>query len=158
MDFTKLISVKVIMSIIVAILNIRRGLCMEIFDTIGPVMIGPSSSHTAGAVRMGQIVARLLTEKPSKVVIKLHGSFAKTYKGHGTDRAIVGGLLDMAMYDERIGRSIELAQQSGIKIEIILVELNNAHPNTAIIEVDSVSGKKLELLGESIDGGKFISI
>src|SRR5690554_4509733 len=107
---------------------------MNVFDIIGPVMIGPSSSHTAGAVRLGQIARSLLGEEVREAVVKLHGSFAKTYKGHGTDKAIIGGLLGMATDDERIRDSLQLAAQNGLQVRFEPIELKDVHPNTALIE------------------------
>ena len=89
---------------------------MDLFDLIGPVMIGPSSSHTAGAARIGRIALRLLGEAVAKAEIAFHGSFAKTGSGHGTDRAVVGGLMDMETSDERLRDSLELAKQAGMDV------------------------------------------
>ena len=83
---------------------------MNVFDILGPVMIGPSSSHTAGAARIGGVARAVLAAEPVKAVIQLHGSFAKTYKGHGTDKAIIAGIMGMAPDDERIRRAPELAE------------------------------------------------
>ena len=103
---------------------------MQLLNILGPVMIGPSSSHTAGAARIGRIARRLLNESVAKAEIAFHGSFAKTGSGHGTDRAVVGGLMDMETSDERLRDSIELAKQAGMEIRFETVELKNAHPNT----------------------------
>jgi L-serine dehydratase len=122
------------------------------FDIIGPVMIGPSSSHTAGAARIGRVARTLFGNEPKKAVISLYGSFAKTYKGHGTDVAIVGGILDFDTFDERIPHSIKLAEQAGIKIEFIIENLVTDHPNTVRIRLFD-DEKELDVVGISIGGG-----
>ncbi|MBO1512479.1 L-serine ammonia-lyase, iron-sulfur-dependent subunit beta [Metabacillus bambusae] len=122
------------------------------FDIIGPVMIGPSSSHTAGAARIGRVARTLFGKEPKKAVISLYGSFAKTYKGHGTDVAIVGGLLDFDTFDERIPQSIQLAEQAGIEIEFIVENLVTDHPNTVRIRLFN-DEKELDVVGISIGGG-----
>ena len=104
---------------------------MDVFDIIGPVMIGPSSSHTAGAARIGRIARALLGERPVCARIELHGSFAKTYKGHGTDRALAGGILGMEPDDERIRDSLSIARREGLDVRFFPVHLDDAHPNTA---------------------------
>jgi L-serine dehydratase len=122
------------------------------FDIIGPVMIGPSSSHTAGAARIGRVARTLFGKKPEKAVISLYGSFAKTYKGHGTDVAIVGGLLDFDTFDERIPQSLGLAKDAGIEIEFRIEDTVMDHPNTVSIHL--TDGKQeLDLTGISIGGG-----
>ena len=114
---------------------------MNVFDILGPVMIGPSSSHTAGAARIGGVARAVLAAEPVKAVIQLHGSFAKTYKGHGTDKAIIAGIMGMAPDDERIRRAPELAEAAGLAISIETVELDGAHPNTARILLWDASGR-----------------
>src|ERR1700730_15468542 len=89
----------------------------SVFDIIGPVMIGPSSSHTAGAARIGRVARTLFGREPKWVEISLYGSFAKTYKGHGTDLAIIGGLLDFDTSDERIKKSLDIAIEKNISIQ-----------------------------------------
>ncbi len=126
---------------------------MNIFDIIGPVMIGPSSSHTAGATRIGFISRLLLGEEPKEAIITLHGSFAHTHKGHGTDIAIVGGILGFHPDDERIRLSFLLAQEAGLDFSFKTEDIPEAHPNTAFIELTSHSGKKIEMQGSSIGGG-----
>ena len=88
---------------------------MDLFDVIGPVMVGPSSSHTAGAARIGKITRRLLGCRPVRARIGLYGSFQKTYLGHGTDKALVGGLLGMNVDDLRLRNSLEIARQEGLE-------------------------------------------
>ena len=103
---------------------------MNIFDIMGPIMVGPSSSHTAGAARMGYVARKLLGFQPAKADVALHGSFAATGAGHGTDKAIVAGLLGMAPDDPDIPRSLQLAQEAGMEVNIRTVDLRSAHPNT----------------------------
>ena len=91
---------------------------MNAFDIIGPVMIGPSSSHTAGAVRIGRAARALLGAEPVRAEIGLHGSFARTYKGHGTDKALIAGILGLAPDDERIRFSPALARQAGLAVQL----------------------------------------
>ena len=90
---------------------------MNVFDIVGPVMIGPSSSHTAGAVRIGRVARALLGCEPVSAQILLHGSFAKTYKGHGTDKALIAGIMGMATDDERIRFSPRLAEEAGLTFQ-----------------------------------------
>lgn len=124
----------------------------SVFDIIGPVMIGPSSSHTAGAVRIGRIARHLFEKQPQKVIISLYGSFAKTYKGHGTDLAIVAGLLDLDTFDERIPNSLQMAKETGMDIIFQVEEAIPEHPNTVKLHLFHQE-EKLELVGISIGGG-----
>ncbi|MDO5135682.1 MAG: L-serine ammonia-lyase, iron-sulfur-dependent subunit beta [Eubacteriales bacterium] len=126
---------------------------MNVFDILGPVMIGPSSSHTAGAARLGRIANALLGQPAVFADILLHGSFAKTYKGHGTDKALVAGILGMATDDERIRFSLEEAKKSGLSLSISTGEIDGAHPNTARITLTGQDGKTISLRGSSIGGG-----
>ncbi|MDA7025901.1 L-serine ammonia-lyase, iron-sulfur-dependent subunit beta [Bacillus sp. CLL-7-23] len=125
----------------------------SVFDIIGPVMIGPSSSHTAGAARIGRVARSLFAREPQKIIVSFYGSFAETYKGHGTDVAIIGGLLDFDTFDERIIDAIRLAEEKGIEIEFREEEAVPKHPNTARILISDHQGT-LELVGISIGGGK----
>ena len=127
---------------------------MNILDIVGPVMVGPSSSHTEGAARIGQTTAKLLGEKVAKANIFLHGSFLATGRGHGTDRALVAGLLGLAVDDPRIPESFEEAKKAGMEFSIQGISLQNAHPNSVKLEVTGVSGRKLEVIGASIGGGR----
>ena len=129
---------------------------MNVFDIIGPVMIGPSSSHTAGAVRIGLIARALLAEEPVKVLIKLSGSFAKTFKGHGTDKALIGGLLGFNVDDSRLKESLKFASDSGLQYSFDTIDLNEIHPNTAYIEAYGKSGRNISLIGCSVGGGNII--
>ena len=126
---------------------------MNLFDIIGPVMIGPSSSHTAGAARIGRVARQLLGEPPVKAVVSFHGSFEKTYRGHGTDRAAVGGLLDMAVDDERLRRSLHIAKEQGLEVTFRAVHLRDAHPNTVVVEAVGESGRRVRVQAASIGGG-----
>lgn len=129
---------------------------MNVFDILGPVMIGPSSSHTAGAARIGLITRALLGKPAVKAHIFLHGSFAKTYKGHGTDKALVAGILGMQTDDERIRFSFDVAKEEGLEIEIETGELEDAHPNTAEVVLTSADGQQVSLRGSSIGGGNIL--
>ena len=125
----------------------------SVFDIIGPVMIGPSSSHTAGAARIGRVARSLFGREPKWANISLYGSFAQTYKGHGTDVAIVGGLLDFDTDDVRIINAIDIANEKGIKLRFIEEDAVTDHPNTARLIIGDHNGE-LELVGISIGGGK----
>ena len=125
----------------------------SVFDIIGPVMIGPSSSHTAGAARIGRVARNLFGRQPEWARIYFYGSFAKTYKGHGTDVAIVGGLLDFDTDDERIKSSLALAKETGIRISFHVEDAVTDHPNTAKIILGDKDGE-MDLVGISIGGGK----
>ena len=126
---------------------------MDLFDLIGPVMVGPSSSHTAGAARIGLTARLLLGEDVKQADIALHGSFAKTYHGHGTDRALVGGLMGMAVDDLRLRDSLEIAKEQGLDITLRQINIRGAHPNTVRLEIIGVSGKRLTLEAASVGGG-----
>lgn len=127
---------------------------MNLFDIIGPVMVGPSSSHTAGAVRIGYIAARLLGEPVKQAEILLHGSFLATGKGHGTDRALVAGLLGMQTDDERIPNSFQIAKESGMEVCFGAIELRDAHPNSVQLLLKGVNDKKLDVVAASLGGGR----
>ena len=127
---------------------------MSLFDVIGPVMIGPSSSHTAGAAKIGFLAQSVLGKPFLKARITLYNSFAKTGLGHGTDKAIVGGLLGFRMDDERIARSLEIAKENKIEIEFIYEQDPEKHPNEVRIEFFSKSPEPiLTISGQSIGGG-----
>lgn len=129
---------------------------MNLFDMIGPVMIGPSSSHTAGAARIGRITRQLLGEKPVKAVVSFHGSFEKTYRGHGTDRAVAGGLMNMGVDDERLRDSLSIAKEEGLEITFRPVRLRDAHPNTVVVDAAGESGKTVKVQAASIGGGSIL--
>lgn len=124
-----------------------------VFDLIGPQMIGPSSSHTAGAARLGGVAYRLARGKIKKARVTLYGSFADTGKGHGTDKAIVAGLLGLAPDDSRLRNSLELAAQQKKDISVEFSGESMNHPNTAKIVVEDESGRTVELIGASVGGG-----
>mgnify|MGYP000438365319 FL=1 len=129
---------------------------INIFDMMGPVMVGPSSSHTAGAARIGNMGRTLLGEEVARADIGLHGSFAETGFGHGTDRALLAGLLGMKPDDLRIPNAYEEANRAGMAYSFRTVELRDAHPNTALLELTGKSGKKLTLQAASIGGGAIV--
>ncbi len=127
---------------------------MDVFDIIGPVMIGPSSSHTAGACRIGKYARSILGEDVKTAEIYLSGSFAKTYRGHGTDKAIVAGLMGMDTDDLRIRNSLELATEAGMAYRFLPIHIDDAHPNTVVLKVTGLSGKQWKIEGASIGGGR----
>ena len=125
----------------------------SVFDMIGPVMIGPSSSHTAGVVRIGRAARKLLGVKPDSAEITFYNSFARTYEGHGSDRAIIAGLLDFNTDDIRIKESLEIAEKE--KLNYHFKSVGNAstlHPNTVKVEIKQ-GEKEIEVIGESKGGG-----
>ena len=124
-----------------------------IFDVLGPIMIGPSSSHTSGAARLGKI-ARTIVNKPIKdVTFLLHGSFKETYKGHGTDRALVAGILGMMPDDERLRDALLIAEKEGLEVHFLPADLGQVHPNTVKILMTDCDDINWEVLGSSIGGG-----
>lgn len=126
----------------------------SIFDILGPVMVGPSSSHTAGAVRIGLVARQLYGRRPEKVTVYLHGSFAATGKGHGTDRALIAGLLGMKPDDMRIPDSFEIAGDQGMEFSIEPRDIRGAHPNTAQICMEAEGVKPMRMTACSIGGGR----
>ncbi|MBQ0125940.1 MAG: L-serine ammonia-lyase, iron-sulfur-dependent subunit beta [Clostridiales bacterium] len=128
---------------------------ISVFDVIGPVMIGPSSSHTAGALKIAKIARNLVKHKIKSVNFKLYGSFSKTYNGHGTDKALLGGILDFNTDDARIRDSFALADAADIAYSFEICDgENDFHPNTVEITVDAENGETLFLRGSSIGGGE----
>lgn len=127
---------------------------MNAFDIIGPVMVGPSSSHTAGAVRIGLVARKLLGEEVASATIGLYGSFLDTGIGHGTRQAIVAGLLGMQPNNMLISNSIMIAEEKGISVQFTEARLRDAHPNTAQLNLIGETGKRLEVVGESIGGSR----
>lgn len=124
-----------------------------IFDVLGPIMIGPSSSHTAGAARLGKI-ARTIVNKPIKdVTFLLHASFKETYKGHGTDRALVAGILGMMPDDERLRDALLIAEKEELEVHFLPADLGQVHPNTVKILMTDCDDINWEVLGSSIGGG-----
>lgn len=128
---------------------------MDVFQVIGPVMIGPSSSHTAGAVRIGRLARAILSEEPLEADIFLHGSFARTYRGHGTDRALVAGLLGLNVDDERVRQALDLARDKGLKISFKEKDLGEVHPNSALLILKG-SSRKVEVMGSSLGGAQVV--
>ena len=125
----------------------------SVFDIVGPNMIGPSSSHTAGAARLGRMAAKIAGDNIKSVKFLLHGSFAQTYKGHGTDKALVGGILGYAPDDDRIKTSFEIAKEKGVDFEFIPTDLgDDKHPNTVKLMITTEKGL-VEVMGASIGGG-----
>lgn len=129
---------------------------MNVFDILGPVMVGPSSSHTAGAVRIGYVTRVMLAEEPVEAQIILHGSFAATGKGHGTDTALVAGLLGMKPSDINIPQSFEIAKERGLDVTFQKSVIKDAHPNTAIITVKGCEGRTIKIQASSIGGGRIM--
>ena len=129
---------------------------MNLFDILGPVMVGPSSSHTAGAVRIGWMTQKLLGEQPVEAKILMYGSFAATGKGHGTDRGLVAGLLGMRPDDERIPDSFEIARKMSLSYSFGIANLTSAHPNSVVLEVKGKSGRTLEVQACSLGGGRIM--
>ncbi len=127
---------------------------MGVFDVVGPVMIGPSSSHTAGAARIGLMAREILDDEPVEAQLTVYGSFAKTYKGHGTDKALVAGLLGFSADDVRLRTSFDIAAQQGLKIVLSRSDDEVDHPNTVRIAMTGKTGRKMEILGVSMGGGK----
>lgn len=127
---------------------------MNLFDILGPVMVGPSSSHTAGAVKIGYVSRKLLGEKVKRAEILLYGSFLATGKGHGTQFALVAGLLGMQPDDGRIPHSFDIARQEGLEFVIGEADLKDAHPNSVLLKLTGVDGKYMEVVGESVGGSR----
>ncbi|MDO5033377.1 MAG: L-serine ammonia-lyase, iron-sulfur-dependent subunit beta [Eubacteriales bacterium] len=125
---------------------------LSVTEIIGPVMVGPSSSHTAGAVRIGQMARSIYGGQAREAEIYFYGSFAHTFKGHGTDVAVIAGLLGFSTFDERIPQALEEAEQAGLKVTIIPTNEPADHPNTARIILKGELGQ-VNVVGISIGGG-----
>jgi len=121
-------------------------------DIIGPVMVGPSSSHTAGAAKLGRLARRVWNDEVSKVDIYLRGSFAATYWGHGTDKALVGGLLGFLPHDERIKDALNIARERGMEYRFFAENIDGAHPNSVRFVLYG-NGRTMEVVGASLGGG-----
>lgn len=119
-------------------------------------MVGPSSSHTAGAARLGLIARALLNAEPVRADILLHGSFAKTYRGHGTDKAITAGILGFQPDDLRLRDGLSIARETGLAISIGTTEIDGAHPNTALITLTGAQGQTVRVQGASVGGGNIL--
>ncbi len=129
---------------------------LSIFDVIGPIMIGPSSSHTAGAVKLARVAARIAGKPFKHVEFGLHGSFAKTGKGHGTHLALLAGVLGLTEEDERIKCSPGIAEARGITYEFYEVDLDDVHENTAVITFTHDDDTTTEIVGCSTGGGRIL--
>ncbi len=129
---------------------------MHVFDILGPVMVGPSSSHTAGAVRIGFVAQKLLGCRPVQAEIGLYGSFLATGKGHGTDRALIAGLLGMKPDNRDVPHSFQRADEQGLSFSFEEAKLREAHPNTALLRLTGENGRELEMQASSIGGGRIL--
>ena len=127
---------------------------MNLLDIIGPVMVGPSSSHTAGAVRIGRVSRKLLAEEVKEAKIYFHGSFLATGKGHGTDKALIAGLLGMQVDDPAIPDSFRIAEKRGMRFSLEGIDLGDVHPNSVKMNLTGISGRTLEVIAASIGGGR----
>ncbi|MED3836555.1 L-serine ammonia-lyase, iron-sulfur-dependent subunit beta [Peribacillus frigoritolerans] len=123
------------------------------YEIIGPVMVGPSSSHTAGAVRIGNIARQLLNENPIYVKFSLMGSFAETYQGHGTDLALLAGVLGLSTMDDGIPNAKKIAEENGLQYEFTKRVLGSYHPNTVLVELTG-GARTVKVLASSLGGGK----
>lgn len=128
----------------------------RVFDIIGLIMVGPSSSHTAGAARLGKIAKLIAGGDIKDVKFLLHGSFAQTYKGHGTDKALVAGILGMDPWDDNLKNSFEIAKEKGINITFVPTDLGNVHPNTVKMVITKANGETTTVMGSSIGGGNIV--
>jgi len=131
---------------------IRHDRKVSILDVMGPVMVGPSSSHTAGTARLGRVAREILDEEPVEVRFFLHPPLAATYRGHGSDFALVGGSIGLNVDDPRIPEAIRIAEQMGVTVEFTEEDLGEVHPNTVRVEIHGVNGDA-EIVGSSIGGG-----
>ncbi|GAB6137956.1 L-serine ammonia-lyase, iron-sulfur-dependent subunit beta [Halanaerobaculum tunisiense] len=129
---------------------------LSAFNTLGPIMVGPSSSHTAGAVRIGNLAKEIVGNKLKEIKIYLHGSFKETYHGHGTDKALIGGLLGFSTENDLIKRSFEIAKEQGIQFEFYPIDLDNVHPNTLKLEITDSNKNKTTIVASSIGGGSVV--
>jgi L-serine dehydratase len=131
---------------------IRHDRKVSILDVMGPVMVGPSSSHTAGTARLGRVAREILDDDPVEVHFYLHPPLAATYRGHGSDFALVGGSIGLNVDDPRIPEAIRIAEQMGVKIEFSEEDQGDVHPNTVRIEIKG-KDREAEIIGSSIGGG-----
>lgn len=129
---------------------------ISIFEVLGPVMIGPSSSHTAGAARLARVCALIVGKEFSKVTFGLHGSFAHTYKGHGTDCALLAGVLGIREDDERLPLAFDLAKERELEYSFEEMELENVHENSVLITFECCDGSIFKIIGSSIGGGQIV--
>jgi len=131
---------------------VRHDRKVSILDVMGPVMVGPSSSHTAGTARLGRVAREILDEEPLQVKFYLHPPLAATYRGHGSDFALVGGAIGLNVDDPRIPEALRIAEQSGVEIEFHEEDLGDVHPNSVRIEIRG-KHREAEVIGSSIGGG-----
>jgi len=130
----------------------RHDRKVSILDVMGPVMVGPSSSHTAGTARLGRVAREILDEDPVDVKFTLHPPLAATYRGHGSDFALVGGSIGLNVDDPRLREAIRIAEQMGVNITFTEDDLGDVHPNTVRIEIRGAH-REVEIVGSSIGGG-----
>jgi L-serine dehydratase len=128
----------------------------SVFDILGPIMIGPSSSHTAGAARLAKVASLIAGKDIESVQFVLHGSFAKTYKGHGSDKALVAGILGMDPWDEDLKDSLAIAEKQGLAVEFVEGNLGDVHPNTVKFIITKQNKKVVQIIGSSIGGGNIV--
>lgn len=131
---------------------VRHDRKVSILDVMGPVMVGPSSSHTAGTARLGRVAREILDEDPSAVHFYLHPPLAATYRGHGSDFALVGGSIGLNVDDPRIPEAIRIAEQMDVDIEFSEEDLGDVHPNTVRVEIQGPT-RQVQIVGSSIGGG-----
>ena len=131
---------------------VRHDRKVSILDVMGPVMVGPSSSHTAGTARLGRVAREILDEEPTAVHFYLHPPLAATYRGHGSDFALVGGSIGLNVDDPRIPEAIRIGEQMGLDIHFSEEDLGEVHPNTVRIEIKGPT-REAEIVGSSIGGG-----
>src|SRR4051794_30241927 len=131
---------------------VRHDRKVSILDVMGPVMVGPSSSHTAGTARLGRVAREILDEDPVNVRFYLHPPLAATYRGHGSDFALVGGAIGLNVDDPRIPEAIRIAEQMGVEIEFSEEDLGDVHPNTVRVEIRGKT-REAEIVGSSVGGG-----
>jgi L-serine dehydratase len=131
---------------------VRHDRKVSILDVMGPVMVGPSSSHTAGTARLGRVAREILEEDPVAVRFVLHPPLAATYRGHGSDFALVGGSIGLSVDDPRIPEAIRIAEQMGVTIEFAEEDMGDVHPNTVRVEIQGRT-REAEITGSSIGGG-----
>src|SRR5512132_3295256 len=125
---------------------VRHDRKVSILDVMGPVMVGPSSSHTAGTARLGRVAREVLDDEPRSVRFVLHPPLAATYRGHGSDFALVGGAIGLNVDDPRIPEAIRIAEQMGVTIEFSEEDLGEVHPNSVRIEARGVT-REVEIVG-----------
>ena len=128
----------------------------SVFDIVGPRMTGPSSSHTAGAVRLGYIARRIIGQEPVSVRFTLYGSFAETGLGHGTDKALIAGIMGCLPDDPRIRSAYKLAREEGVQVDIVLSDEHPDHPNTVMIEAVGADETETKIVGRSVGGGNIL--